>query len=130
MRLLADTNVLIDALRKRQGRGEFLEALPLHGLTLCTCAIVLTELYTGLMPADRPKADGMTQDFVFLSTNAELGRLAGALRRRYRDQGVALSTPDCLIAATAIHYEAMLLTDNQKDFPMPELRFYPLPGIA
>jgi hypothetical protein len=90
---------------------------------------VLTELYSGVAPADQSKAEGMTRDFVFLSTDAELGRLAGILRKRYRDQGLALSTPDCLIAATAIHHDAMLLTDNHKDFPMPELRFYPVSAL-
>ncbi len=70
MRILTDTNVLIDALKKKRGRGEFLEALPRQGFTLCTCAVVLTELYSGIAPADRSKAEGMTGDFLFLSTNA------------------------------------------------------------
>ena len=129
MRVLVDTNVVIDALKKKRRRAEYLESLPLQGFTLCICAVVLTELYTGVAQADRHNADGMTKDFVFLSTNAELGRLAGALRKRYRDVGFGLSTPDCLIAATAIYYDAMLVTDNQRDFPMPELRFYPLPIV-
>ena len=126
--LLIDTNVVIDALKKRRGRAEYLESLALHGFTLSLCAIVLAELYAGMSPADIYKAEGMTRDFVFLATNAELARLAGALRKRYRDRGIALSVPDCLIAAIAIHYNVMLVTDNQKDFPMPELQFYPLPA--
>ena len=125
-----DTNVVIDALKKRRGRAEYLESLPLQGLTLCICAVVLTELYTGLAQTQHHKAEGMTKDFEFLSTNAELGHLAGVLRRRYRDLGIALSTPDCLIAATAIYHDAMLITENQKDFPLPELRFYPLPPVS
>ena len=85
----------------------------------------MTELFSGVMATDLNKAEGMTKDFFFLSTNSELCRLAGVFRNRYRRVGIALSTPDCLIAATAIHYDAMLVTDNHKDFPMPELRFYP-----
>jgi predicted nucleic acid-binding protein len=127
--LLIDTNVLIDALKKKRGRAEYLESLPLHGFTLALCAVVLAELYTGLVRADIPRAEGMTRDFVFLSTNADLARLAGVLRRRYRDQGVSLSIPDCLIAAAAIHHNVMLVTDNQKDFPMPELQFFPIPAV-
>lgn len=125
MKVLTDTNVLIDALKKKHGRAEFLESLSRQGLTLCVCAVVITELYSGLMTTDLDKAEGITKDFLFLSTNSELGRLAGVLRNRYRRVGIALSTPDCLIAATAIHYDAMLATDNEKDFPMPELHFYP-----
>jgi predicted nucleic acid-binding protein len=127
--LLIDTNVLIDALKKKRGRAEYLESLPLHGFTLALCAVVVAELYTGLLQADIHKADGMTRDFVFLATNVQLARMAGVMRRRYRDRDISLSIPDCLIAAAAIHYDVMLVTDNQKDFPMPELRFYPLPAV-
>lgn len=124
--LLIDTSVVIDALRRKRGRAELLESLPLNGFTLAICAVSLAELYTGLAPGDHYKAEGMTRDFVFLATDAALARTAGILRRRYREQGVALSTPDCLVAATAIHYGAMLVTDNKRDFSMPELRLYPL----
>jgi predicted nucleic acid-binding protein len=126
--LLIDTNIIIDALKKKRGRAEYLESLPLHGFTLASCAVVLTELYTGIATADIPKAQGMTRDFVFLATNAELARLAGTFRRKYRDRGVSLSTPDCLIAAIAIHYGVWLVTDNPKHFPMPELKLYPVPS--
>lgn len=130
MQVLLDTNVIIDALRKKRRRAEYLESLSLQGLTLCICAVVLTELYTGVLQSDEKNVRGMTQDFVFLPTHPELGRLAGVLRKNYRDRGIALSTPDCLIAATAIHYDVMLATDNQRDFPMPELRFHQLPVIS
>lgn len=126
--LLIDTNIIIDALKKKRGRADYLESLAFHGFTLSLCAVVLAELYTGVSQSDVSKVEGMTRDFVFLATNAELARMAGLFRKRYREQGVSLSIPDCLIAAVAIHYNVMLLTDNQKDFPMPELRLYPLPA--
>ena len=127
--LLIDTNVIIDALKKRRGRAEYLESLLLHGFSLAFCAVVVAELYTGLAPADLHKAEGMTRDFVFLATNAELARLAGSFRKNYRDRGIELSTPDCLIAAVAIHYGTLLVTDNPKHFPMPELKLYPVPSV-
>ena len=129
MKLLIDTNIVIDALKKKRGRAEYLESLSLQGFTLCVCAIVLSELYTGMAQADIPKAEGMTKDFAFLATNAQLARLAGVLRRRYRDRGIAISTADCLVAAVAIEYDVMLVTDNRRDFPMPEVRHFPLPAI-
>jgi predicted nucleic acid-binding protein len=39
----------------------------------------------------------------------------------------ALALPDLTVAAIAISNGLQLATDNSKDFPMPELRFYPLP---
>jgi len=40
---------------------------------------------------------------------------------------VPLSLPDTTIAAVALANDLMLVTGNLKDFPMPELRLYPLP---
>ena len=34
---------------------------------------------------------------------------------------------DMLIAATALEHSLTLVTENRKDFPMPELSLYPLP---
>jgi len=38
-----------------------------------------------------------------------------------------LALVDMIVAATAIEHDCMLVTDNRKDFPMQELRLYPLP---
>ena len=39
--------------------------------------------------------------------------------------GRTLSVMDMMVAATALVYGLPLMTDNRKDFPMAELRFYP-----
>jgi len=127
--LLIDTNVIIDALKENRGRAKYLKSLPIQGFTLALCGVILAELYTGLGQTELPNAEGMTRDFVFLPTNRDLASAAGILRRKYREKGIALSVTDCLIAATAIHYDVMLVTGNQRHFPMPELRFYPLPHV-
>ena len=41
--------------------------------------------------------------------------------------GTPLNLGDVIIAAVAIHDGLTLLTDNTKDFPMPNLSLYPLP---
>ena len=44
----------------------------------------------------------------------------------WRNQkGRTLELPDTLIAAIAIENDCALVTDNQKDFPMPEVKLYP-----
>jgi predicted nucleic acid-binding protein len=40
--------------------------------------------------------------------------------------GQTLTLDDTLIASTAITHRLILVTDNRKDFPMPELNLYPL----
>jgi predicted nucleic acid-binding protein len=32
-----------------------------------------------------------------------------------------------IVAATALEYGLVLVTDNRKDFPMPGIEFFPLP---
>ncbi|MBI2346941.1 MAG: hypothetical protein HYV03_08755 [Deltaproteobacteria bacterium] len=51
-----------------------------------------------------------------------VARMAGELRHRYRSRGKALTLADALIGALAIAHHLVLLTDNVKDYPMPELR--------
>jgi predicted nucleic acid-binding protein len=53
---------------------------------------------------------------------------AGRLRYEWRRQGQTLSLADATIAAVAIHHSLILLTDNRRHFPMPELSMHPLPA--
>jgi predicted nucleic acid-binding protein len=45
-------------------------------------------------------------------------------RQEYKSKGVNLGTPDTVIAATAYVHNYPLLTNNTKDYPMPELALY------
>ena len=49
------------------------------------------------------------------------------MQNRWRKKGHTLSLPDVTIAAVALTHGLTLLTDNRKDFPMPELALYALP---
>jgi predicted nucleic acid-binding protein len=53
--------------------------------------------------------------------------LAGKLKSHWAKRGRTLTLADTVIAAIAIEERCALLTDNRKDFPMPELQLYSLP---
>jgi predicted nucleic acid-binding protein len=57
-----------------------------------------------------------------------IAQQAAALLYHWRRRGKTLSLADTTIAAVAIHHDLVLLTDNEKHFPMPELRRHPLPA--
>jgi predicted nucleic acid-binding protein len=57
-----------------------------------------------------------------------VAELAGRLKRDYGRKGKTLAIPDVLVAAVAIYYHLTLITDNVKDFPMPELSLHTLPN--
>ncbi len=56
-----------------------------------------------------------------------IARLAGSLKGRYMRQGVTLDLADMIVAATVLEHGLTLMTDNRRDFPLPELQMYDLP---
>jgi len=49
----------------------------------------------------------------------------GRLRNDWARKGRTLGLADMVVAATALEHNLALVTANRKDFPMPELKFYP-----
>jgi len=60
----------------------------------------------------------------------EIAEHAGRLKANYAKRGKILSLQDVAIAAVSIAYGCTLVTQNIKDFPMPELQIYPLSTAA
>ena len=127
MHFLLDTSVLIDVLRLRRGRRELLAELARRGHRLATTALNVAELYAGM----RPEEEARTEEFLDLldcyALTAAAGRLAGSLKCKYAKKGRTLTLADTIVAAIAMEERCTLMTDNRKDFPMPELDCYNLP---
>lgn len=127
MTLLLDTTVLIDALRHRLDRHLYLAELSRAQHVLSTTAVNLGELFAGLRPNDEARAATLLNDIEFFAITPELGRRGGELKSAWARRGRTLSLDDALIAAVALEHSLPLLTDNRRDFPMSELRLWPLP---
>ena len=127
MHFLLDTSVLIDVLRLRRGRRELLAELARRGHRLATTALNVAELYAGM----RPEEEARTEEFLDLldcyALTAAAGRLAGSLKYKYARKGRTLTLADTIVAAIAMEERCTLMTDNRKDFPIPELDCYDLP---
>ena len=128
MILLLDTSVLIDALNNRRGRPDLLERLAIQAHTLACCSIVTTEIFSGVPETRWPQAEKALSRLLFVPVTQDAAKLAGRFRYRYARHGIALSVMDTTIAAVAVTNDLALLTDNAKDFPMPEIKLYPLPS--
>jgi tRNA(fMet)-specific endonuclease VapC len=124
---LLDMSVIIDALNRKQGRWELLASLVEAGDTLACSVVTLTEIYAGV----RPKELALTERFLYglkhYELDSHLAREAGLLKNEWAKKGRTLEVVDLIIAATALSHNLVLMTDNRKDFPMPELALYPLP---
>ena len=127
MRLLLDTSVLIDVLRLRHGRRELLAELARGAHTLSTTALNVAELYAGMRPEEEARTEEFLDALECYELTAEAGRLAGSLKNKYTRKGLTLTLADTIVAAIAIEQRCTLMTDNRKDFPMPELDCYDLP---
>jgi predicted nucleic acid-binding protein len=127
MTILIDSSVLIDVLNGRKGRPELLARLIAGGNVLATSAVNVAEVYTGMRPREQGRTDALIADLAVYDTTRAIGHRAGLLRNEAARRGQTLGLADTIIAATALEYGLMVMTDNRKDFPMEGLRLFDLP---
>jgi predicted nucleic acid-binding protein len=125
--LLLDTSVLIDTLRGRNGRKELLARLVEEGHRLTTTALNVAEIYAGIRSGEEARTSLLLDSLECHDLDAKTGKQAGRLKNVWAKKGKTISLPDAIIAAIAVERPCILLTDNRKDFPMPELNLYQLP---
>jgi predicted nucleic acid-binding protein len=127
MKLLLDTSILVDVLRLRNQRREFLAELVRGGHTLSTTTLNIAEIYAGMRPPEEARTEALLGGLELYELNASSARLAGRLKNTWARKGRTMTLSDTIVAAIAIERGCALLTDNRKDFPMPEVQLYPLP---
>jgi predicted nucleic acid-binding protein len=127
MKLLLDTSVLIDVLRLRNRRREWLAQLVRDGHTLSTTTLNIAELYAGMRSGEEAKTEALLAGLETHELNGSDARFAGKLKSVWARKGRTLTLEDTIVAAIAIERGCALVTDNRKDFPMPEVQLYPLP---
>jgi predicted nucleic acid-binding protein len=117
--VLADTNVISEFVKSTPDAQvmRWLESVQL----LAISAVTLEEAHFGLawQPNTRKLAlfnalvERMHSVYPITPVIAQRG---GALRGQFQAQGITRSTPDMLIAATAIEHQLVLATRNVRDF--------------
>jgi len=124
---LLDTNIIVDALRKRNDRHLLVDQFLDQGQPLASCPITIMEIYAGMRPHEEKPTRTFMRSLLFFAITREIAEQAGLLKVQYAKRGRTLSFQDVNIAAVCIAYGCTLVTENAKDFPMPELQLYPLP---
>ena len=124
---LPDINVVVDALNGKRGRKQLLQNLLLQGHELACCSITVAEVYSGMRLREEFTTGQFLSALTWYDITRAVARRAGRLRFEWARRGITLALPDTLIAATALEYGLILITNNQKHFPVPELSIYSLP---
>mgnify|MGYP001562311588 CR=1 FL=1 len=115
MKILADTNILIDQLRGLPVALQFGKTLPKD---TAISAVTVSELFAGIRSAQqREKVKELVESYRILPFDADSGELAGDYLQKFR-KSHSLNISDAAIAATARIHELILITLNLKHFPM------------
>lgn len=114
--IVADSDVLIDALRGREPAARRI-AVELRSGQLATTAVNVFELTSGARTErEREKVDTLLVPVVVLPLDEEAGRLASEIRRRLEKRGQPIGMADYLIAGICLAQSATLLTRNIAHF--------------
>jgi predicted nucleic acid-binding protein len=120
---LLDSCVLIQHLRGHNPTTVLLSELSLTG-QLGIAAISRTEIIEGMRDHEREATLQFLDALTCYTFDATIADQTGELIRQYRAQGITLSKPDAMIAATAIYHNAVVLTYNPRHFSMLALQLY------
>ncbi|MCX6030319.1 MAG: type II toxin-antitoxin system VapC family toxin [Chloroflexi bacterium] len=113
--LLLDTNVLVLHLRKRGSVTEFLLKWGQQD-NLHISVVTRTELIAGMRPREERTTMDLLASLHNLPITPAIADRAGRLIYAKARQGIQVSFPDALIAATALEHELIVVTTNARHF--------------
>lgn len=123
-RLVLDTNIVIDLLKKVPTIVERFLALLEAETTFLISPIVVAEVYAGAFKREHKDIEALFDLCQRVSMDSDTGRLAGLYANQYAKafQGIALE--DYLLAATARAHRCPLWTHNRKHYPMDDIELF------
>jgi predicted nucleic acid-binding protein len=119
---LIDTTIAVDHLRGVDAAVELMTTLTEEDEILAS-ELVRFELLAGVLPSEIDAFEQFCSSLLWLPIDEDITRAGGSLARKYRKSHSGIDDVDYLIAATAITFNADLLTTNARHFPMfPDLK--------
>jgi tRNA(fMet)-specific endonuclease VapC len=127
MAYLLDTNIVIAAMKGRPEVRTRLEAIPLSQILLSV--VVLGELEFGVEKSVHPARnrsylEELRETLPLMSLDDATSRNYGKIRADLEKRGAKIGANDLWLAAQAITEQAILVTDNVREFSrVPGLQF-------
>ena len=127
-KVFIDTNIFINYLRGADKELFELFRFQLEGkIQLLTSSAVIFEIYSGRSLFEKEikkKIDKLFTKIIIKNITQESAKLAAEINRKNR-LFKKIETNDLLIAASAIYFQAELLTKNRKHFKLiPDLKLF------
>jgi predicted nucleic acid-binding protein len=114
--VLIDTDVAIDFLRGVQYAQPLLVNLWANGQAVLS-VLTVYELIAGMRESEKVATHDFIEACVIEQVTVDIALKGGELYRKYRANGITLTSIDCLITATAVVMEYKLATKNVKHYP-------------
>jgi len=119
VQFLLDTNILIAMSKQRLRLADRLEGIPADAILLSS--VVVAEIEYGIAKSGRRQHnrrvfDSLLSGFRVLPFDAAAARLYGPIRAQLEKRGRLIGPYDLMIAAHAQSLDAVLVTDNTKEF--------------
>lgn len=119
-KLLFDTDVLIDILKNNRKTIEQIKQLTKEAEGFYCSTINLAEIFAGMRTNEEGRTRQLLEGVSYFDVTMQIAELAG--RMKFKTKTHTLWLDDCLIAATAIINECILVTKNIKHYPFSSLK--------
>ena len=124
VRLVLDSNIVIDLLKKAPPVAERFLALLEAKTTFLISPIVVAEVYAGAFSREYKDIEALFDLCQRIQTDSDTGRVAGLYANRYSKAFQGISLEDYLLAATARVHRCPLWTRNRKHYPMDDIEIF------
>lgn len=115
---IIDTDIAIDHFHGHHAALNYFAENLAAGQILAVSIITLTEFMGGMREGEQDRTEELFSQFTVLDVHEKIARLAASYLRQFRPK---LELGDALIAATAAHHNAELVTRNRKHYPMRDI---------
>jgi len=118
---LIDTDIAIDYLRRLDYAQGLLDYWAGEGL-LAISTLTHLEIYQGMKTGEEGATNAFLDGLISVVVDIPIARQAGSMLGELRSKGMTIGIADAIIAATALHFGAPLLTNNLEHYPFPNLK--------
>lgn len=123
-RLVVDTDIVIDLLKKRPSTVALFMALLESETRFLISPIVVAEVFAGAFPREYKDIEAFFSLCAHIDLDGETGRAVGLYANQCRKAYQGISLEDFLLAAAAKTHRCALWTGNHKHYPMPDIELF------